>query len=73
MKVAIDAGPLYGHRTGVGVAAAGMIDALAARDNVELIELGEAGLVNRTYGGATISLVTSEPVISERGRAYQSS
>ena len=33
----------------------------------DLIELGEAGLVNRTYGGATISLVTSEPVISERG------
>jgi DeoR/GlpR family transcriptional regulator of sugar metabolism len=26
-----------------------------------------AGLINRTYGGATISLVTSEPVISERG------
>jgi len=33
----------------------------------DLIELGEAGLLNRTYGGATISLVTSEPVISERG------
>ena len=33
----------------------------------DLIELGEAGLVNRTYGGATIALVTSEPVISERG------
>lgn len=33
----------------------------------DLIELGEAGLINRTYGGATISLVTSEPVISERG------
>ena len=36
MKIAIDAGPLYGHRTGVGVAAAGMLDALAARDDVEL-------------------------------------
>lgn len=33
----------------------------------DLLELGEAGLVNRTYGGATISLVTSEPAISERG------
>ncbi|CCV05239.1 Transcriptional regulator (fragment) [Mesorhizobium metallidurans STM 2683] len=33
----------------------------------DLIELGEAGLLNRTYGGATISLVTSEPVISQRG------
>jgi DeoR family transcriptional regulator, glycerol-3-phosphate regulon repressor len=33
----------------------------------DLIELGEAGLINRTYGGATISLMTSEPVISERG------
>lgn len=32
----------------------------------DLIELGDAGLINRTYGGATISLVTSEPVISER-------
>ena len=33
----------------------------------DLIELGDAGLINRTYGGATISLMTSEPVISERG------
>jgi DeoR/GlpR family transcriptional regulator of sugar metabolism len=33
----------------------------------DLIELGEAGLINRTYGGATISLVTTEPVIAERG------
>ena len=33
----------------------------------DLIELADAGLINRTYGGATISLVTSEPVISERG------
>ncbi len=33
----------------------------------DLIELGEAGLINRTYGGATISLVTSEAAISERG------
>ena len=37
MKVAIDAGPLYGHRTGVGVAAAGMIDALERRDDIELV------------------------------------
>ena len=32
----------------------------------DLIELGDAGLIKRTYGGATISLLTSEPVISER-------
>lgn len=37
MKVAVDAGPLYGHRTGVGVATAGMIRALDARDDVELL------------------------------------
>jgi glycosyltransferase involved in cell wall biosynthesis len=36
MKVAIDAGPLYGHRTGVGVAAVGMIDALGRHADVEL-------------------------------------
>ncbi|AZO45465.1 DeoR/GlpR transcriptional regulator [Mesorhizobium sp. M7D.F.Ca.US.005.01.1.1] len=34
----------------------------------DLIELGDAGLLNRTYGGATISLVTSEPVIAERNQ-----
>lgn len=33
----------------------------------DLIELGEAGLINRTYGGATISLQTSEPMIGDRG------
>lgn len=33
----------------------------------DLAELGEAGLINRTYGGATISLQTSEPMINERG------
>lgn len=33
----------------------------------DLLELGEAGLINRTYGGATISLLTSEPMITERG------
>jgi glycosyltransferase involved in cell wall biosynthesis len=36
VRVAIDAGPLYGHRTGVGVAAAGVIGALATRGDVEL-------------------------------------
>ena len=36
LRVAIDAGPLYGHRTGVGVATAGVLDALAARDDIEL-------------------------------------
>lgn len=33
----------------------------------DLLELGEAGLINRTYGGATISLQTREPMINERG------
>jgi DeoR/GlpR family transcriptional regulator of sugar metabolism len=33
----------------------------------DLVELGEAGLINRTYGGATISLVTTEAAIAERG------
>jgi glycosyltransferase involved in cell wall biosynthesis len=36
VRVAIDVGPLYGHRTGVGVATAGMFDALAARGDVAL-------------------------------------
>jgi glycosyltransferase involved in cell wall biosynthesis len=36
LRVAIDAGPLYGHRTGVGVATAGLIDALGSRHDVEL-------------------------------------
>ncbi len=37
MKVAIDAGPLYGHRTGVAVAAAGMIEAVDDETDVELL------------------------------------
>ena len=37
MKIAIDAGPLYGHRTGVGVATDGMIGALEQRDDIELV------------------------------------
>lgn len=36
----------------------------------DLGELGDAGLLNRTYGGAVRPLVT-EPGISERGRAFQ--
>ncbi len=36
LRVAIDAGPLYGHRTGVGVATAGLLEALAARTDVGL-------------------------------------
>jgi glycosyltransferase involved in cell wall biosynthesis len=36
MKVAIDAGPLYGHRTGVGEAVDGMLRALADRGDVEV-------------------------------------
>jgi glycosyltransferase involved in cell wall biosynthesis len=34
LHLAIDSGPLHGHRTGVGTAAAGMIAALRARDDV---------------------------------------
>lgn len=34
--LAIDIGPLYGHRTGVGVAVDGLITALRARDDVRL-------------------------------------
>ncbi|HUF99954.1 MAG TPA: glycosyltransferase family 1 protein [Ilumatobacter sp.] len=36
IAVAIDAGPLYGHRTGVGIAAAGFIDELHQRSEVDL-------------------------------------
>jgi glycosyltransferase involved in cell wall biosynthesis len=34
VRVAIDAGPLYGHRTGVGVAASGIIESLTTRPDV---------------------------------------
>ena len=36
VRVALDVGPLYGHRTGVGVATAGMLTALAARPDVSV-------------------------------------
>lgn len=36
LDIAIDIGPLYGHRTGVGVAVDGMIRALSERDDVRL-------------------------------------
>ncbi len=36
LDLAIDIGPLYGHRTGVGVAVDGLIDALRVRDDVRL-------------------------------------
>lgn len=36
LRVAIDVGPLYGHRTGIGVATAGLVDALRGRQDVEL-------------------------------------
>ena len=36
VRIAIDVGPLYGHRTGVGIATAGIVDALAAHDDVDL-------------------------------------
>ncbi len=34
LRIAVDVGPLYGHRTGVGHAVAGIVDALAGRDDV---------------------------------------
>lgn len=37
IRVAFDSGPLYGHRTGVGVAVDGMATALARRRTVELV------------------------------------
>ena len=36
LRVAIDVGPLYGHRTGIGVAVQGMVDSLGARTDVAL-------------------------------------
>lgn len=36
----------------------------------DLAELGEAGLIARTYGGATIRPMTSEPTVGERGLAF---
>ena len=32
-------------------------------------ELSQKGLVDRTYGGATVTLMGSEPTIDENGRA----
>lgn len=37
LRLAVDVSPLYGHRTGVGVATAGMVDAIGARDDVEVV------------------------------------
>ncbi len=37
LRVAIDVGPLHGHRTGVGTAVAGLVGALGDRDDVELM------------------------------------
>ncbi len=36
----------------------------------DLEELGEAGLLNRTYGGATVRPLVTEPGVSERGHAF---
>ncbi len=36
LRIAIDVGPLYGHRTGVGIATVGMVDALTARTDVHV-------------------------------------
>lgn len=33
----------------------------------DLTELSETGLITRTYGGATISMIDAEPMIAERG------
>lgn len=37
LRIALDIGPLHGHRTGVGVAVDGMVRALGGRDDVELL------------------------------------
>ena len=37
LRVAVDVGPLHGHRTGVGTAVAGLVGALAERDDVDLM------------------------------------
>ena len=37
VRLALDVGPLHGHRTGVGVAVAAIADALATREDVELV------------------------------------
>jgi glycosyltransferase involved in cell wall biosynthesis len=37
LPVAIDVGPLHGHRTGVGLAVAELVDALGARGDVRLV------------------------------------
>ncbi len=37
LSIALDVGPLHGHRTGVGTATAGMIQAFRARDDIELV------------------------------------
>jgi glycosyltransferase involved in cell wall biosynthesis len=37
LPVAIDVGPLHGHRTGVGLAVADLVGALARRDDVRLV------------------------------------
>jgi glycosyltransferase involved in cell wall biosynthesis len=36
LRLAVDIGPLYGHRTGVGVAVDGIVGALGRRDDIEL-------------------------------------
>ena len=36
IRLAVDTGPLYGHRTGVGVAVEGMLEALGRRDDVDI-------------------------------------
>lgn len=36
LRLAIDIGPLYGHRTGVGVATGGIVDALSDRGDIAL-------------------------------------
>jgi glycosyltransferase involved in cell wall biosynthesis len=35
LRLALDIGPLYGHRTGVGTAVAGLVDAFAGRSDVD--------------------------------------
>ena len=47
VRLALDVGPLHGHRTGVGVAVAATAEALAARDDVVLVPYVPAELYAR--------------------------
>jgi glycosyltransferase involved in cell wall biosynthesis len=50
VRVAFDAGPLVGHRTGVGNAVAALRDVLSARDDVELVDYIVSGRAHPSMG-----------------------